>query len=194
MKLIKQLTAGAFLSASLLSPVVMAESGVYEIDPDHTIVTASWSHFGFSNPSAVFDNVSGTIKFNENLPEKSSVMVTIPISDVTTFVAKLNQEFLGSDYFNVDKFPSATFKSERVEDKGDHNYEIYGSLTIKGITKPMTLSAKLNKMGKHPMTERDAVGFEARGELKRSDFGLDKYVPNVSDEVEIHITTEAQVE
>ena len=156
MRAIKHITLGLVLSSGLTAITAQAESKVYHIDPDHTIVNASWSHFGFSNPSAIFDNVEGTITFNENLPEKSSVMVTIPISDVTTFVDKLDKEFMNDKYFHVDQYPTATFKSERVEATGDNNYKVYGNLTIKGVTKPLTLTAKLNKMGSHPMTKKAA--------------------------------------
>lgn len=185
------LTAAAF--AGLFAAPTFATSDVYTIDPEHTSVIASWSHFGFSNPTATFHDVEGTIDFDYEMPENSSISVTLPVNTVDTYVEKLTNEFLGKDYFNVDMYPMATFESTRVIGKDNNNYEVYGNLTIHGVTKNVMFNAKLNKKGTHPMTKNETIGFDAHTEIQRSDFGLDKYVPNVSDSVDIRITTEAQV-
>ncbi|CAH3734979.1 Protein YceI, partial [Klebsiella pneumoniae] len=78
-----------------------------------------------------------------------------------------------------------------VESKGDNKYDVEGNLTIKGITKPVVLHAVLNKQDMHPMVKKEAIGFDATGVIKRSDFKLDKYVPAVSDNVTITLSTEA---
>lgn len=187
----KKIAFAAVATASLYAPLSQAELKTYEIDPTHTSVAVSWDHFGFSNPMAFIPDATGEIKFDSANPEKSTVNVTLPISGINTFVPKLTEEFKGAEYFDAAKYPTATFRSTKVTAKGDNKFEIVGDLTLKGITKPVTLEATLNKQGEQPMLKKPAVGFNATGVLKRSEFKIDKYVPNVSDEIKLTITTEA---
>lgn len=164
----------------------------YDIDPTHTSVIASWNHFGFSNPAAYFADVTGTLNFDAKAPEKASIEVTIPVKTIDTKVAKLNEEFINeADYFDVAKYPTATFKSTKVTPKGDNKFDVAGKLTIKGVTKDVVFNAKLNGQGEHPMTKTPAIGFDATTVIKRTEFNLGKYAPYVSDEVTLTITTEA---
>jgi polyisoprenoid-binding protein YceI len=99
---------------------------------------------------------------------------------------------MAETYFDVSTFPTATFESTKVTSTGENTYDVAGRLTIKGTTKLVVFKATLNGKGPHPMTQKAAIGFDASTTIKRSDFGIDKYVPNVSDEVTLTITTEAQ--
>ncbi|EQB4442482.1 YceI family protein [Pluralibacter gergoviae] len=191
MNSMKKMAFAAVAAASLYVPLSQAELKTYEIDPTHTAVAVSWNHFGFSNPMAFIPNATGEVKFDSANPEKSTVNVTLPIGEINTFVPKLTEEFKGTEYFDVAKYPTATFRSTKVTAKGDDKFEIVGDLTLKGITKPVTLEATLNKQGEQPMMKKPAIGFDASGTIKRSDFKIDKYVPNVSDEIKLTITTEA---
>jgi len=183
--------AGLMVAASLLSGAALAAD--YTIDPTHTSVVVSWNHFGFSNPTASFSDASGSISFDEKAPQKASINVTIPVKTVDTKVAKLNEEFINeADYFDVAKYPTATFKSTKVTAKGDGQFDVTGDLTIKGVTKSVVFNAKLNGMGEHPMSKKPAIGFDASTVIKRTEFNLGKYAPYVSDEVTLTITTEAQ--
>lgn len=185
--------ASLFLAAGLLSTSVLAAD--YQLDPTHTSVVATWNHFGFSNPTASFSDVSGSLSFDDKNPEKSSVSVSIPVKTVDTRVPALTEEFLNeADYFDVAKYPTATFRSTKVTAKGANQYDVTGELTIKGVTKPVVLHAVLNKQGEHPMTKKPAIGFNASTVIKRTDFNMGKYAPYVSDEVTLTITTEAQGE
>ena len=166
---------------ALYIPVSQAAAKEYSLDPQHTSVVISWNHFGFSNPTAYISDVSGKLAFDKENPEKSSVNVTLPVKTIDAHVKALTDEFLGKEYFDVKTFPEATFQSTKVE----------GNLTIKGITKPVVLHAVLNKQDMHPMVKKEAIGFDATGVIKRSDFKLDKYVPAVSDNVTITLSTEA---
>lgn len=180
------LLAGA--NAAIAAPVS------YEMDPNHTMVLASWSHFGFSNPVANFGQAKGTIVYDPNDASKSSVEVTLPLAGLTSFVPDFDTHLRSADFFDAAKFPTATFKSTSVKYMGKSGkLKVRGDLTIKGITKPVDLDVTLNKVGEQPMAKRAAAGFDATTTLKRSDFGLGKYVPNVGDEVKIRITTEALV-
>ncbi len=184
------------VSSALLfsSSFAFAATTDYKIDPTHTMTLFSWSHFGFSNPTANFNDVQGVIKVDEQNPEKSSVNVTIPVKSVDSHVSALDKEFLTEGWFNEAKFPTITFKSTKVETTDKKHFKILGDLTVKGITKPVTLNAVLNQQGKHPMTKKQTVGFNASTTFKRSDFDLGNYAPAVSDEVTVNITTEASAQ
>jgi polyisoprenoid-binding protein YceI len=187
----KRLALAAVLAtactAALAAPVT------YKIDPNHTDVVASWSHFGFSNPVAHFGEVDGSITYDPDNVGQSSVNVTIPMAGMNSHVEAFDEHLRSADFFEAEKFPDITFKSTKVEAAGEKKLRVFGDLTVKGVTKPTVLDVTLNRMGDHPMTKRPAIGFDAVTTLKRSDFGLDKYAPNVSDAVQIRITTEAMV-
>lgn len=165
----------------------------YKIDPNHTDVVASWSHFGFSNPVAHFGKVDGTITYDPAKPAASKVEVTIPLDGLDSHVADFDEHLKSADFFDAAKYPTITFKSTKVEAAGAKKLKVTGDLTVHGVTKPAVLDVTINKVGEQPMAKRAAAGFDATTTLKRSDFGIAKYVPNVSDEIKIRITTEAIV-
>lgn len=177
----------AFAGSAFAAPVT------YKIDPNHTDVLAQWSHFGFSNPSAHFGKADGTIVYDADKVSASSVQVTLPLSGLNSFVADFDAHLRSGDFFDAEKFPAATFKSTKVEAAGQGKLKVTGNLTIKDITKPVVLDVTLNKSGEQPMAKRAAIGFDATATVSRSEFGVGKYVPNVSDEVKLRITTEALV-
>jgi polyisoprenoid-binding protein YceI len=177
----------AFAGAAIAAPVT------YRIDPNHTDVIAQWSHFGFSNPSAHFGKADGTIVYDAQNVGASSVQVTLPLSGLNSFIADFDKHLRSADFFEADKYPNATFKSTRVESAGEGRMKVTGDLTIKDITRPVVLDVTLNKAGEQPMAKRAAIGFDATATLLRSDFGVGKYAPAVSDEVKLRITTEALV-
>lgn len=177
----------AFAGSALAAPVS------YKIDPNHTDVIAQWSHFGFSNPSAHFGQADGTIVYDADNVSASSVQVTLPLSGLNSFVADFDAHLRSGDFFEAEKYPAATFKSTQVESAGPDKLKVTGDLTIKDITKPVTLDVTLNKVGEHPVAKRAGIGFDATATVLRSDFGLGKYVPNVSDEVKLRITSESLV-
>ncbi len=186
--LLKFALTAALLSASA---VALAAPVVYKMDPNHTDVTASWSHFGFSNPIAHFGKVEGTITYDAANVGRSSVIVVIPMSGLNSHVDAFDEHLRSADFFDAEKFPTIGFKSTKVEAAGNNKLRVFGDLTVHGVTKPVVLDATINKIGEQPMAKRAAAGFNATTTIKRSDFNLGKYAPNVSDEVIIRITTEA---
>ena len=169
-----------------------AVATTYTLDPQHTQVQFSWSHFGFSNPAAVFGKLDATLEFDQTDPTKSTVNVTIPLNSVNSNVTKLNEHLESPDFFDAAKYPNATFKSTKVE-KGatPDQLKVTGDLTLHGVTKPVTLDVTVNKVGEHPMRKAPTAGFDATATVKRADFWISKYIPGVSDDIKIHITTEA---
>jgi len=189
------LTAALVLASASAFAAPGGASGAttYKIDPNHTDVVASWSHFGFSNPIAHFGQVDGSITYDAKNVGTSKVEVTIPLAGLNANVEKFNEHLRSADFFDAEKYPTITFKSTKVEAAGDKKLRVLGELTIKGVTKPVVLDTTINKIGDHPMAKRAAAGFDATTTIKRSDFGVDKFAPNVSDNVTIRITTEAVV-
>lgn len=183
-----------FLLAAVLSAMAapaLAAPTTYTLDPAHTDVIASWSHFGFSNPSAHFGDVDGSLTYDPANVAASSVAVTLPLSGLEAFTDKFNTHLNSAEFFDSAKFPTASFKSTKVEAAGKDKLKVTGDLTIKGITKPVVLDVTLNKAADHPMKKTPSIGFDATAMVKRSDFGLGAYAPMVSDEVRLTITTEA---
>ena len=182
------------VALAFASSGAFAAAETYVMDNNHTQVEFSWNHFGFSNPVANFDNIEGSINYDADDITKSSVEVTIATSSINIHVKDFNEHLASADFFDVAKYPSSTFKSTSVK-KGaaDNKLLVSGDLTIHGVTKPVTIDATLNRAAPHPMSKQPTVGFDGVLFIKRSDFGIGKYVPNVSDEVRIRITTEASV-
>lgn len=180
----------ALATALVAASFTAAAADKYEFDGNHTNVVFSWNHFGLSNPSARFTKVEGEVQLDTADLTKSSVSVTIPVDSLRTDVAKFDEHLRSADFFDLAKFPTASFKSTKVEKAGDNKLKVSGDLTIHGVTKPAVLDVTVNKIGDHPMAKKPTAGFDANITVKRSDFGLGAYVPNVSDDVKIHITTE----
>jgi len=178
------------VEAAPAAAAITAVSGTYQLDPTHTDVLAQWTHFGFSQPSAHFGISEGTLVYDAAEVGKSSVQVTMPITGMDSFVDKLDEHLASGDFFDAGKFPNATFKSTSVAAAGTNKLTVTGDLTIKDITKPVTLEVTLNGAGEHPMLKKQAIGFSATATIKRSDFGVGAFAPNVSDEVQLRITTE----
>ena len=186
-------TASLFAALLLAAGAVHADPVKYDLDPNHTQVEFSWNHFGFSNITGRFDKVEGNFQFDPVDPTRSSIDVTIPIASIDTGVGALDEHLQGPDFFDAAQFPVATFKSSKVERIDADSLKVSGDLTIHGVSKPAVLDVTINRIGEHPMAGRAAAGFDAKTTIRRSDFGINKYVPNVSDDIAIAITSETMV-
>lgn len=184
-----------FVIAGLIGAAASAQAApaTYKLDPAHTMVLFSWNHFGFSNPTADFAQADGTLVFDEQHPASASVEATLPLSGLDTHVPALDKHLSGADFLDAAKYPSVTFKSTKVQPMGGHKFKVTGDLTVHGVTKPVVLDATLNKVGPDSMSKAQSIGFDATASIKRSDFGVGGYVPNVSDELKIRITTQGSV-
>ena len=171
----------------------LAATQKYDIDPTHTQVIFSWDHFGFSKPSASLEKFSGTFLLDTADLTKSSIDITFPLEGLHTGVPKLDEHLKSPDFFDAAKYPDITFKSTKVEKSGAEGLKITGDLTVHGVTKPVTLDAKVNKIGDNPMVKAPSAGFDATVTIKRSDFGVSKYVPAVSDEIPVRITLDSHL-
>ena len=180
------------------SPTVAAQdfvrlpipSGTYVMDKTHGYVTFSYSHFGFSNPVLAFRNIDARVKLDAKKPENSQVDVLIHAESIDSGVDEFDTHLRSDDFFDVEKFPDITFKSTSLIRTGESTGTLSGDLTMKGITKPVTLDVKILGARKHPLKGVYAFGIEATGTLKRKDFDLGKYAPSVSNNVDLHISAE----
>lgn len=182
----------AFLTALFFAASAQA-ADVYKFDPNHTSVTWSAGHFGYSNPSGKFTDIDGTITIDEQNPQQSEVNVTVRTESLVTGLQKFDQHLKSKDFLDTDKFPNAKFVSTSVSPMGKTAAKVRGNLTLLGTTLPVTLDVKLNKIGIHPITQKKTVGFSATTSIKRSQFGMRYGLPGVPDMVKISIESEATI-
>jgi polyisoprenoid-binding protein YceI len=173
-----------------ISGSVLAAPETYVIDANHTKPRFSYNHLGYSTQLSRFDKISGKIVLDKEA-KQGTMNVNIDTTSVNTGYALFNEHIQGEDFFDTAKFPTATFSSSKVNFKGDKISSIDGTLTIKGISKPVTLAVTSFMCMPHPMLKKEACGANATVVVKRSDFNMGKHVPYVSDEVTIDIPVEA---
>jgi polyisoprenoid-binding protein YceI len=176
--------------AATISTAAVAAPETYVIDSNHSMPRFSYSHFGYSTQLSRFDKATGKIVI-DRAAKTGSVDVTIDTTSVNTGFALFNEHIQGDDFFNTAKFPTATFVSNKMNFEGDKPVSIDGTLTIKGVSKPETLTVTSFMCMPHPMLKKDACGANATVVVKRSDFNMSKHVPYVSDEVTITLPVEA---
>ena len=178
------------LALSALSAAAVAAPETYIIDPSHTAPRFEYNHLGFSSQMHRFDKTSGKIVL-DRVARTGSVDVTIDAKSVNTGLALLNGHIQGEDYFDTAKYPTISFSSTKVRFDGDKPVAVEGSLTIKGVTKPVTLNVTSFNAMPHPFVKKDAIGANAAAKIKRSEFNMGKGAPAVSDEVTLSIAVEA---
>ncbi|MGB0907649.1 MAG: YceI family protein [Maricaulaceae bacterium] len=179
------MTPGADISA--------APSGTYKSEQGHAYVAFSYSHQGYSNPILRWAETNATIELDSENPENSTLTVSIPAASIDSGVAAFDEHLVGPDFFDVTNHPTITFTSTDINQAITGGGSVTGDLTIKGVTKPFTLTGKVNKVGKHFRSKADMFGVSVTGKLKRSDFGVDKYGP-MADDIEIMVEVEFQKE
>lgn len=187
-KLNRIATALAFTTLAVTS--ALAAPQTFEIDGSHTFPRFSYSHFGYSTQVSRFDRTSGTVVFDAEA-KTGSVDISIDMKSVNTGFADFNGHLQGEDFLDTAKFPKATFKSTKVNFQDGKPASIEGQLTIKGITKAVTLTVTSFQAMPHPMLKKDAIGANAFTMIKRSEFNAGKYAPYVGDDVRIDIALEA---
>ena len=183
-------TIALVATLSALSAAAIAAPETFNIDAGHTAPRFEYTHFGYSNQQHRFDKTSGKIVL-DRAAHTGSVDVTIDTTSVNTGLALFNGHIQGADYFDTAKYPTITFKSSKVKFDGDKPVAVEGDLTIKGVTKPVTLTVTHFHSMPHPMLKKDAIGANAVTKVKRSEFNMGKNVPYVGDEITLTIAVEA---
>ena len=173
-----------------ISTAAIAAPETYIIDGNHTLPRFSYSHFGYSNQLSRFDKTSGKIVLDRQA-KTGSVEVSIDTTSVDTGYPLFNEHIQGEDFLHTAKYPKATFISNKVTFEGENLVAVDGTLTLKGISKPVTLTITSFQCMPHPMLKKDACGANATTVVKRTDFNMGKYAPNVGDDVTLSIAVEA---
>ena len=189
MNRIAKLSAALIIAAAAATPAFAAPE-TYSVDGTHTFPRFSYSHFGMSTQLSKFDKTTGTVVLDK-AAKTGSVDITIDMKSVNTGYDTFNEHIQGEDFLDTAKYPTATFKSTKVNFDGDKPASIDGNLTIKGITKPVTLKVTNFVNMPHPMLKKDAIGADATVVIKRTEFNAGKYAPNVGDDVTITVSLEA---
>ena len=189
MNQLKKIAAALTLAAALSAPAFAAPE-TYALDSAHSFPRFSYNHFGYSTQVSRFNKTTGKIVYDKEA-KTASVDILIDATSVDSGFPVFNEHLRGEDFFDTTKYPTATFKSTKVIFEGDKPSAIEGDLTIKGITKPVTLTVTSFHAMPHPMRKKDAIGANAFTVIKRSEFNAGKHVPYVGDEVRIDIGVEA---
>lgn len=183
----KKLLVAAALACA---PFTTFAADHYTLDPHHTFARFALSHFGFSTFHGQFNTTSGTATL-DTAKKSGSVDVSIAVRSIVTGVDKLDAHLLGADFFDAEKYPAITFKSNDFKFDGDRLTSVTGELNMRGVTKPVTLTVTHFVCKNNPITRNPACGADLSATLKRSDWGVSGYVPAIGDEVTLSIEVEA---
>ena len=187
--------AGALLAA-LAAPVpAAAEPAQFTLDPEHTSITFFTHHIGYADIAGMFLESEGSFTYDEGTRELSDLEVVVQSESVFTNHEERDGHLRGPDFLNAREFPEMTFVGRSAEPLSENTGRITGDLTLLGETRPVTFEARLNKAGRYPFgDEHYAIGIDATGSIRRSDFGMTYAVENgwVGDEIRIVLGFEAK--
>ncbi len=161
----------------------------YVIDASHSHVQFAVERFGFNAIIGDFRDISGVISIDADHPENSKVSATIGVASVVSGDDERDGHVRGPHWLNAAAFSTMIFTSTSVDQLSDTEADVTGDLTLLGVTKPVTLNVRLNKLGNDIVSKRPAAGFSATGVVKRSDFGLTTAAGLIGDDISIRIET-----
>ncbi|MEM7501526.1 MAG: YceI family protein [Pseudomonadota bacterium] len=165
-------------------------SGTYAVDRTHTYVTFSYLHQGLSYPLLRATAIDGELTLDSNELENSRVSIAIGADSIRTNTPHFDKELASPKFFNAAKFPHITFVTDRFDLETETQGALHGFVTIRGITRPLTLAAEINGAMENPITKTPVIGVSASGSLNRSEFELDRFIPAVGDEVNVAVEVE----
>ncbi len=176
-------------------PFAAQASETYTIDPPHTFAHFTVNHLGFSTMHGRFDKSSGKATL-DMAAKTGSVEISIESASVSTGFAKRDEHLKSPDFFNAAEFPAITYKSRKFNFKGNVPASIEGDLTMLGVTRPVTLTVTEFNCGTNPMSKKYECGAGATAQIKRSEFGMQKYLPSagmsgVGDDIKLEFEIEA---
>lgn len=175
----------------------LALSDTWRLDPEHADIRFTWNHLGVSRQSGTFTEVFGALTFTPTNPTGASVEASALVASLSTGVAALDKVLKSPDYFDAKRYPRVRFVGSKIVPTGAKTANVSGTLTIKGVSKPVEFDVTWNFTGKHPLAAFNPIyrgqwvsGFTARAVIKRSEWGISRSAPLVSDEIEIEINAE----
>ncbi|KTD41232.1 YceI family protein [Legionella parisiensis] len=183
----------SLLIAISFSAPACAAPETYILDKNHTYVLWSADHLGFSTQFGKW-YATGQLVLDKDNPSQSKVNATIDVRDMITGIPELDKHLKSKLFFNAERYPTATFVSNKVTPQGDNKATVDGILTLRGVSKPVVLQVTLNKVGMNLISNKMSIGFTATGSINRSDFGINAFLPSISDKVNISIGAEAYLD
>jgi polyisoprenoid-binding protein YceI len=178
------------MAAVLVALPALAETETYTVDPNHTFPMYEIGHLGTSIQRGRFNKSSGKVTLDP-VARTGSADITIDVGSISTGVEKLDKHLASEDFFDVAKFPQMTFKGERFEFDGDKVRSASGTLTLHGVSQPVTLLASYFNCAPHPITKKKVCGADFIAKIKRSDFGIKYGIPALADNVLLRVNVEA---
>jgi len=185
----KTATSKAETTADFATLFSGAPAGTYEVEKNHAYIMFSYLHQGYSKPVLSWSDWDSTMEWNPSDPESSSVNVSIKADKIDSAVPVFDDHLRDGQFFDTANHPLITFKSTNLEYKSGTSGVMTGDLTMKGITKPVSLDVTFNKAGAN-RGGGHKLGFSATGQIMRSDWDLGLYKPAISDEVDLVIEVE----
>ncbi len=179
----------AALTMASIAPAAPVD---YRFDPVHSHLQFAADHMGFSSSIGRFTRWQGEFTYDPDNPGANRVDVTIDIASLDLGDAGWNQTMLGRKWFDAERFPQARFAGSRFEPIDASRARLHGELTLKGISHPLTLDVRINRIGTHPYTLKATAGFSATASVSRAAFGLDALQGKLADAVDIRIEVEGQ--
>jgi len=177
--------AAAFAQGSPATPV---PAGTYKVESHHTLAQFTVNHLGFSDFFGVIPNATGSLTLDPANPAADRLDVSLPVAQISTTNTVLDGELKDPTWLDAAQYPEIHFTATKVTQTGAHTAHIDGNLTLHGVTRPVALEATFGGAGTNPLTKAFTIGFSATGTIKRSDFGVTKYVPLISDDVRLTLT------
>ena len=175
--------ATAFLALTAFTTL----NGIWKNDPPHSQLGFTVTHLGISDISGTFNDFEVSIQSVKSDFSDAVFELNAKTASIDTRVEQRNTHLKSADFFDVEKFPSITFKSTSIKPAGKNTYKLSGNLTMHGITKPVTMDLLYRGTIENPMSKKPTAGFQLTGIIKRSDFNIGDKFPSamVSDEVRI---------
>jgi polyisoprenoid-binding protein YceI len=178
----------SLILTALAASVGAADS--YTIDPNHTLPTFEVNHLGFTTQRGRFDKTEGKIRLDKER-KTGAVDWTIDADSIDMGQAKWNDHLKSADFFNAAQYPTISFKSDKLVFQGNAPVSAEGVLTLLGVAKPLTVAIHRFTCGKNPLNQKELCAADIEASLKRSDFGMTKYLPGVGDEIKVFVPVEA---
>lgn len=186
-------TTKALLISSALAVTTLASAALptqWQLDNSHTRVGFSVEHMGFSTVMGHFSDVDGTVQFDLKNPNQTQLNFVIDTDSIDTAWAARDKHLKTDEFFNVEKYPTMSFKSTQVNFINPQQAKVTGDFTLLGQTKPLTLNLTLKKIDNSPLTKEPVIGFRATGNIDRTAYGMDAYSQGVTTNVPIQIDGE----
>lgn len=183
------LLAGTANAQGIANPSPAAvQAGTYKLETSHARILFATSHMGLSTWYGDFSGATGALGLDPANLAATTLDISIPVASVSTTNTVLDGELKSAGWFDAAQFPTIAFKSTKVTVTSPATAQVTGDLTFHGVTRPVTLDATFKASGVNPLSKAYTIGFEVKGRIKRSEFGVKTYVPLIGDDVDLTIS------